>query len=316
MFNKNTLVTFILLVSILLGTTLSAAAVEIKVQTPTIPAAIPFLWMQKEADLPQAIDLKINLSADHQRGISLLAKKEVDFLITGTNLGANAYNRGIDLKLINVNTWAIDYLLTNEFKADQWQDLKGRSIALPLQGGPLDFLLRYLAAKNGLNPDQDLELVYRSLPGAAQLFIAGDLDAIVLPEPLVTVSLAKSDKAVLSLDIQKEWAKIHGDQRIPYVALFANSSFLNSYPQFAKIINAYYQQGVQWVNDNPQAAANLAAQHFSMPKTLLQKSLNRVNLGIYSKDQSRKLTELYFNEMLTVFPELLGGTMPDEEFYY
>lgn len=316
MLKKKRLLTSILIISFMILAVLPAAAKEINVQAPTVPAALPFLWMQEEAELPAAVDLNIKLSSDHQRGMSLLAQNDIDFLITGTNVGANAYNRGVNLKMLNVNIWGIDYLLTNGFKAESWQDLKGKDLALPLQGGPLDFLARYLASKNGLDPEKDLDLVYRALPGGAQLFMAGELDAIVLPEPLVTISLARGKNAKMSMDIQKEWAKIHGDPRIPFVALFANGDFIKDYPQFTDIINGYYKQGVDWVNNNPEQAAELASKYFEMPAPILKKSYSRVNLNIYSDTESRKLTKLYFGEMLEMYPDLLGGSLPDEEFYY
>lgn len=316
MLKRNGLATAIIILFFILLISLPAAAVEVNVQSPSVPAAIPFLWMQEKADLPAAVNINLNLASDHQRGISLLAKNDIDFLITGTNIGANAYNRGVQLKMINVNIWGIDYLLTNNFKADNWQDLKGKKLALPIQGGPLDFLARYLALKNGLDPESDLNLVYRSLPGAAQLFMAGELDAIILPEPLVTISLAKSKSVEMSMDIQKEWAQIHGDQRIPFVALFANDKFIERYPQITDIVNGYYKKGVEWVNNNPKKAAELAANYFEMPAPILKKSYSRVNLNIYSETKSRELIELYFGEILEMYPDLLGGKMPDEEFYY
>jgi NitT/TauT family transport system substrate-binding protein len=313
---KKSLLTLILILSFMLITAFPAAALEVNVQTPTVPGALPFLWMQEKIELPAALELNVKLSSDHQRGISLLAQNNIDFLITGTNVGANAYNRGVNLKMLNVNIWGIDYLLTNGFKAENWNDLKGRDLAIPLQGGPLDFLARYLAEKNGLDPEKDLNLVYRALPGGAQLFMAEELDAVILPEPLVTVSLAKGKNAVLSMDLQEEWAKIHGDNRIPFVALFVNGEFSEKNSQFTDIINAYYKQGVDWVNNNPEAAAELASKHFGMPAPVLKQSMNRVNLNIFQDTESRKLTELYFGEMLKMYPELLGGSLPDEEFYY
>ncbi len=316
MLKRKKLLTLILIISLMFLAVLPAAAKEVNIQAPTVPAALPFLWMQEKAELPAALDLNINLSSDHQRGMALLAQNDIDFLITGTNVGANAYNRGVDLKMLNVNIWGIDYLLTNGFKAESWQDLKGKDLAIPLQGGPLDFLARYLAEKNGLDPETDLNLVYRALPGAAQLFMAGELDAIILPEPLVTISLARGENTEMSMDIQKEWAKIHGDQRIPFVALFANGNFAADNPQFTDIINGYYKQGVDWVNNNPDAAAELAAKHFEMPAPILKQSYSRVNLNIYSDAESRRLTELYFGEILKMYPDLLGGSLPDEEFYY
>jgi len=313
---KKSLLTLILILSFMLITAFPAAALEVNVQTPAVPGALPFLWMQEKIELPAALELNVKLSSDHQRGISLLAQNDIDFLITGTNVGANAYNRGVNLKMLNVNIWGIDYLLTNGFKAEKWNDLKDRDLAIPLQGGPLDFLARYLAEKNGLDPEKDLNLVYRALPGGAQLFMAEELDAVILPEPLVTVSLAKGENAVLSMDLQEEWAKIHGDNRIPFVALFVNGEFSEKNPQFTDIINAYYKQGVDWVNNNPEAAAELASKHFGMPAPVLKQSMNRVNLNIFPDAESRKLTELYFGEMLKMYPELLGGSLPDEEFYY
>lgn len=314
--NKNILLSAFLILIFTLLAALPVAAVEINIQAPPVPASLPFLWMQAEGNLPAAVDLKINLSSDHQRGMSLLAKNDIDFLITGSNLGANAYNRGVNIKMLNVNTWGIDYLLTNGFKAEKWQDLKGKSLALPMQGAPLDFLARYLIKENGMDPEKDVNLVYRALPGSAQLFMAGELDSIILPEPLVTVSLAKAKNAELSMDIQKEWAKIHGDQRIPFVALFVNGNFAEEYPQFTDILNGYYKKGVDWVNNNPDAAAALASDNFGMPAPLLKQSFKRVNLNIYPDSESRRLTDIYFGEMLEMYPELLGGSLADEEFYY
>ncbi|MFW6267440.1 MAG: ABC transporter substrate-binding protein [Halanaerobium sp.] len=316
MLKKKKLLTSILIISFLILSVIPAAAEEINIQAPNVPAALPLLWMQEEVELPAVMDLNIKLSSDHQRGISLLAKNDLDFLVTGTNVGANAYNRGIDLKMLNVNTWAIDYLLTDGFKADSWEDLKGKNLVLPLQGGPLDFLARYLAAENGLDPESDLNLVYRALPGAAQLFMSGEFDSIILPEPLATTSLSNRESAELSMDIQKEWAKIHGDERIPFVAFFVSGDFAEENPQFTKMIDGYYQRGVEWVNNNPEAAAELASKHFEMPAEVLQKSYSRVNLNIYSDSESRELIELYFGEMLEMYPDLIGGSLPDEEFYY
>lgn len=316
MFDRKIVLKTALILTFVLIAAVPASAVKVNVQAPSVPAALPFLWMQENAELPADIDLNLKLSSDHQRGVSLLAKNDIDFLITGTNVGANAYNRGVSIKLVNVNTWAIDYLLTNNFKAENWQQLKDKSLALPLKGGPLDFLIRYLAQKNSLNPEKELNLVYRTLPGAAQLFMSGDLDAIVLPEPLATVSLNKSKNAKISMDIQEEWGKIHGDPRIPFVALFANSKFSQEHPQITETLNSYYSQGVKWVNKQPQQAAELASRHFEMPAPLLKKSFSRVDLNIYPQKESKKLTEQYFNEILKIYPDLLGGSLPDEEFYY
>ncbi|ADQ14231.1 ABC transporter substrate-binding protein [Halanaerobium hydrogeniformans] len=309
------ILTLLLLMLFIFSAFNPAAALEVNINAPNVPAAIPFLWMQEEAEVLDSLEINLNLSSDHQRGISLIAQNEIDFLLTGSNVGANAYNRGVDLKLLNINTWAIDYLLTYDFEIEEWQELKSKSLALPLQGGPLDFLARYLLEANAVDPES-VNFVYRSLPGAAQYFMAGNLDAIILPEPLVTVTMLNSEEAVLSMDIQEEWAEVHGDPRIPFVGLFVSGKFAEENPQFTNIINGYYGQGVNWVNENPAAAAELAAEHFDMPAPVIEQSLSRVDLNIYPEAESRALVELYFSEILEMYPEMIGGQMVDEEFYF
>src|SRR6056297_3935592 len=231
----------LLISSLFLGNFVNAAPQKIVIQTPPVPAALPLLRMESLGELDNFIDLDVKVSSDHQRAISLISKNEIDFMITGANVGAKIYNKGIDVKLVNVNTWAIDYLLTNGFKAEQWSDLEGKTLSLPLKGGPLDFLARYLLKENGLDPQNDVNLVYRPLPNGAKYFMSGQVDSIILPEPLVSVSLTKSDKAQLSFDIQKEWGKLHnGDERIPFVGLFVSNQFVQEYPGLTDIIAGKY----------------------------------------------------------------------------
>ncbi|SRR6056297_3266696 len=292
------------------------AAEKLTIQSPPIMAALPFLWMQDEGKLDGIVDLEVKISPDHKRALALIAKDEIDMMITGLNVGAKVYNKGIDLKLMNVNTWAVDYLLTYDFKAESWEDLKGKTLALPLKGGPLDFLARYLLIENDVNLDE-IDFVYRPLPNAAKYFMAGKLDSIILPEPLVTVNMINNKKAHLSLDIQKEWGKLHEeDNRIPFVGLFVSGNYLKENREISKIINGMYLKGIEWVNENPEAAAKLASKYFAMPAKVLQTAFKRVDLNYYSEGDTEKLINEYFSEILNMYPEMLGGNMPDEGFYF
>ncbi len=316
LYSKKMITVFLFIILIASSLLSSVQAVQkVTVQSPPIPAAVPFLWMEKEAKLDGVIDLELSLSSDHSRGVALLSKNEIDLLVTGANVGAKIYNQGIDLKMLNVNTWGIDYLLTYGFKAERWEDLKGKSVGVLLRGGPLDCLVRYLLQENGISPDE-VKLVYRPLPGVAKYFLTGNLDAVVLPEPLVTLTSAKSDNVHISLDIQKEWEKIHGDRRIPFVGLFVSGRFESENEAITEIINGFYRQGIEWVNENPGEAAELASKHFNMPAEVIEKSFSRVNLNSYAKTESRKITDLYFQKILQMYPDMIGGRMPDEEFYY
>ena len=310
------LLSFVLILTLSFSGIVKAAPQKVIIQAPPVPATLPLLRMQDMGELENFMDIEVNVSADHQRAISLIAKNEIDFMVTGVNVGAKIYNKGINVKLVNVNTWAIDYLLTNGFKADSWTDLKDKTLSLPLKGGPLDFLARYLLKENGLSTD-DVNIVYRPLPNGAKYFMQGQVDSIILPEPLVSVNLAKNKNANLSLDIQKEWGKLHnGDGRIPYVGLFVSNQFLKEYSGLADILAGKYIEGVRYYNNNPEEAIKDASKYFNIPQPIMKQAWQRVNVNIYPDNESRELVNTYFNHILDMYPEMIGGNLPDEEFYY
>ncbi len=292
----------------------STAKVSFYVSSPGVVSAIPLFLIQEENLLGEDIDFKVHISPDHQRALSLLSKNEIQAVVTGVNVGALAFNRGIGIKLLNVNIWAVDYLLTYGFRAVKWDDLKGKSLSLPLKGGPLDFVVRYILEKTGI---EGINIVYIPLPQGAKYFQAGKIDAIVLPEPLVTVTLKKTPQAILSIDIQEEWAKFHGgDKRIPFVGLFVSSEFTENHPDItAKFARLYFEKA-KWVKENTKKASQLAEKYLNIPASIFKESLTRTSFDCVFSHTAREIVESYLEEILEMYPELIGGKLPDEEFYY
>lgn len=285
------------------------------IQTPPTVGALPLIWMKEQGVLADQVELEIRVSPDHQRGLALIAQKDIDLLVTGVNVGAKAYNKGIDLRLLNTNIWGIDYLLTNGFRAESWSDLKGKTLSLPLMGGPLDFLVRYFLQENGVN-SSEVEFVYSPSANGARSFQLGQVDAIVLPEPMVTITLNSYEPAVLSLDLQEEWAKLHsGDDRIPFVGLFVGGDLAEENPNLIETLNTYYQQGMEWVKANPKEAALLAEQYFNQPAPVVEASFARINLNLYPAEAGELITR-YFHAIMGIYPEMIGGELPDEKFYF
>ena len=303
---------------VLLGSSLTVGTEvdTIIIQTPPTVGALPLIWMKEQGVLADKVELDIRVSPDHQRGLALMTQKDIEMLVTGVNVGAKAYNKGIDVRLVNTNIWGIDYLLTSGFKAESWSDLIGKTLSLPLMGGPLDFLARYFLIHNGVDPDE-VEYVYAPSANAAKSFQLGQLDAIVLPEPMVTTTLNNYDQAVLSFDLQEEWAKLHdGDNRIPFVGLFVRGDLAEDNPDLIAALKAYYQQGVEWVKANPADAARYAEKYFGQPAAVVEESFTRINLNVYPDDETRALIEVYFNAIIELYPEMIGGKLPDEQFYF
>lgn len=290
--------------------------VKVRIQGPPAAGMLPLIWLQESGLLAGQAELEITFSQDHQRGLALAAASDLDLLVTGVNVGAKAYNKGIDLKLLSTNTWGLDYLLTAGFQAENWRDLEGKSLCLPLQGGPLDFLARYFLLQHGADLGR-VEFVYLPSNSGAKTFQLGRFDAIILPEPLATVTLRSFEQAVLSLDLQEEWGRLHGgDERIPFVGLFARGGFARENQELVRLIREYYQAGAAWMEAHPEEAASLAERHFGQPAEVFQESLKRTHVQVYPRAEERELIEVFFSAIMDLFPEMIGGTLPDDGFYY
>jgi len=211
--------------------------------------ASALLWLEEEG-LLDAVDLEIFISQDHQRGIALVASGDLDFLVTGVNVGAKAYNRGVDLQLVNTNTWGIDYLLTAGFAPEGWADLEGRTL-LPAPAGGTVGLPGPLPSGAKRGGAWQGGVCLPSLQQWGQNLPAGPGGCHHPAGALVTITLNSFPEAHLSFDMQKEWGKLHGDERIPFVGLFVRGSFAREQPELTAQIARLYREGVEWVQAHP-----------------------------------------------------------------
>ncbi|MEJ6951820.1 ABC transporter substrate-binding protein [Natronospora cellulosivora (SeqCode)] len=287
---------------------------SISIHAPSSVAVLPLLWMYENDVLDIDIDLRI--SENHEFLMALIANEMTDLIFTEVNRGARAFNRGVDIKLLNTNIWGNTYLLTYGSKLESWEDLKGKKLSLPLEGGYFDFLTRFLLAKNGVDAE-DVNIYYRSFQYAVDIFALGNLDTIVLPESMSTIVLSKVPRTHISFDMQEEWGKVHdGEDRIPYLGLFARGAFARENSELLEEFNYYYKQGVDWVNENPDEAAKMANRNLNMSRNIIRDSLDRVNLNIYPEDESYDVINLFFDEVMEIYPHMIENEIPDDSFYF
>ena len=79
------------------------------------------------------------------------------------------YNKGLDVRLMNVNTWGVTYFMTTDPAFETWADLAGKTVYIPLQSSPPDALTQYFLNEAGLTVGEDVEIVYASTAEVAAL---------------------------------------------------------------------------------------------------------------------------------------------------
>jgi len=211
------------------------------------------------------------------------------------------------------------YAVTTESGINSWADIKGKRLFDIGQGSTPDFLVRKLLSENGLTPGKDVTLDFSySHPELAQALIAGKESLAVLPEPFVTMVLQKSDKAKVVMNLQDEWAKtVTGDSSYPMTSILISTTLIENRPGVAKAFLEEYKNSINWVNSNTAEAAKLVEKNdIGMTAKVAEAAIPRCNLKFTSAAESRNSVESFLSVFLDFAPESIGGSLPDDAFYY
>ncbi|MDD4776442.1 MAG: ABC transporter substrate-binding protein [Syntrophomonas sp.] len=281
------------------------------------------LGMVKMLDSPP--NLGIDTTAEYvieQSPDTLSAKLltgEIAVAAIPTNLAAKLFNKGVNYQLAAMNTWGVLYVVTNDESVKSWPDLKGQQIDNSGQGAATDVVLRYLLAKNGIDPNKDVIIKYVPTPAEqAQLAIAGRSKITVLPEPWVSTVLRDNKDLKIALDMQQEWTRIHGaDVPFAQTCLVVNADFAVKHPAVVGKFLDEYAASIAWVNQNPAAAGEMIKkQDIGIPAEVAASAIPRCNLRYMDAVDAKPAIEKYLQVLLDFSPDSIGGKLPDAQFYY
>ncbi len=242
---------------------------------------------------------------------------EVDIAALPINTAAILYNKGAPIQIASVIGWGVMYLV-GDAKVKDWADLKGQTVLAPTKGAVPDLLLRYMLAKNGLNPEVDLRIQYVGSPvELAQLTASGAASLAVLPEPWVTEVMERNSKVRVLLDFQSEWQRIEKQgQTYPQTCMVVNTKFAESNREFLRLYLGELDGAIGWLNRNPDPAGVLAEKHVQISASAVRKGLTRCNLRFENAFKARPEIDRFLLRLSELAPNAIGGKLPDEKFYY
>ena len=242
---------------------------------------------------------------------------ELDFAVLPTNMAAKIAASGVRYRLAALVGFGVVYVISSDDTVRGWQDLKGRSVAAVGRGSAADAAFRYLASRNGLDVDRDLQLRYLPHLELAQLAIAGRESLAVLPEPFVTKVLLKQPRFRVALDAQAEWERAAGAQTpLAMSALVVKAETARRYPALVKALLGRFADSTRWVNENPAEAGRLVEKHglgFSAAEA--EAAIPRCNIRYVPAAQARPAVEAFLKVLLDAQPDSIGGRLPDDAFY-
>lgn len=241
-----------------------------------------------------------------------------DIAILPTNMGANLYNKGEDVKLVGATTFGIMYIVSRDESVKSFGDLEGKTVVSIGQGNVPEFVLRYLLKRNGI---KNVTLEFRAEgTDVVSGLVANTIQIGVLGEPAATGAVGKLKQLEVPvsanvIDLQTEWKAVTGNDGYPQSALFTRSSVVKNHVNVLSSITEKIGNAEQWITENFEEANSAVLDAGGKTKLPAVGIVKKIRVGFLSaKDVKSEMNE-YFGIMGGLEPAFIGWKFPDDAFY-
>lgn len=296
---------------------------KLRIRHPnTLAFAAPFLLVDKNGVLSQyAQEIDVAEWASPETLRPMLVNGESEVTAVPTYVGANLFNRGIDVHMAAVVVWGLLWVLGPDGTPAEWESLRGQKIMIPYPNDMPDLVFRYLATSNGLTPGEDFEVEYYAQPPeVVSRLVAGKGEWAVLSEHAASLALMQTKQNDLSLgrvlNLQEEWGIATGSEpRIPQAGIVVPGSLATERPALLGAVLTALEQAVATVNEIQPETVALLSEGTGVPEPVVQDVIPRLNLNIVPGAAAREELERFYTELSTLSPDIIGGKLPEADFY-
>lgn len=252
--------------------------------------------------------------------VTALAKGDLDIAAVPANLAAVLYNK-IGVKVLAVNVLGVLYIVERGDTVHSVADLKGRTLVTAGKGATPEYALNYILRGNGLDPQADLTIEFKSEHAECLAAMMQD-DAVVamLPMPFAANALTQTEDLRIALDLTEEWDALQASAEHPSAmitgAIVARADFVVQNPEAVQQFMADCADSVAFVQQNTDEAARLIGEFEIVPAAVAAKALPYSNIVFITGEEMRDTLGGYLNELFNQEPAAVGGAVPGEDFYY
>lgn len=273
---------------------------------------------------------KLNMKVVSSTSIGTEALKS-DIAIVPANMAAKLYNGGNDIRLLSVVTNGNLFLMSSgETEMTDLEALKGRMVYSIGQGSVPDMIFQSLLRSNDIVYKQGeyavagMVVIKYFLNGNEvinQMALAqksGNIVYGMLAEPAVTMAKGKGFFEVM--DMQSLWAESAQSEYQGYAqaVLIAKASVCEDKQFIAKLLDAV-SANAKSVAEDPEKAVLAIKELY--PQTTLQNGMTkevvkRCNIAAVTMPSGKAYYEQMLETVMKINDSIIGGKLPDDNFYY
>lgn len=250
----------------------------------------------------------------------LILQGQVDIASVPANLASTIYNKtegGVQVLAVNV----LGVLYISEFNTENLHslaDLKGQTIYATGKGSTPEYFLRYVLTQNGIDPDKDLTIEWKSEPSEVVALLNAEQKGIaMLPQPYVTAAATQLGEGFrVALSVSDEWANLDDGTLCTTAVVMARKEFVEEHPEAVESFLAEFEASVQWVNENVDEAAELCGAYEIIKAPVAQKAIPQCNIVCITGEQMKQALSGCLGVIFDQNPKAVGGALPGDDFYY
>lgn len=284
------------------------------------PTAMGLVKLMQDAETGETLanDYTFSLAASADEVTPKLIQGELDMACVPANLAAVLYQKTEgQIVTLAVNTLGVLYIVENGNAVNSIADLAGKTIVAAGKGSTPEYALRYLLAENGLDPDSDVIIDWKSEHAECVTALAtGGATIALLPQPFVTVAQNKLMDLQVRLDLRAEWDALENGSSLITGVIVARRDVVEENPAAVSAFLEDYAASVEWVNANVAEAAALIGEYGIVDAAVAEKALPACNITcITGADMAEKLSG-YLSVLFDQNPASVGGALPGNDFYF
>ena len=258
---------------------------------------------------------------DYTALASKLNTGDYDIIHCPSNVGAILYNNK-DLKeeveVIDISNLGLLYILTTDDSIKSMDDLKGRTVYSIGEGGPPEYTFGYLLEQEGLS--DDVNFSFRSTPFEVLNLLQDEENSIaLLPQPFVEVAKLLVPDLKVPIDITEEWDNLKlesGAESVTTITV-VRKSFLEEHEQaVVEYLNLLKKSVAYSLSHVDEAAKWTDTYETFLNPEVAADAIPYVNMCALTGQEMKEKLEGFLKIMYDYNPDAVGGSMPDDDFYY
>ncbi len=285
---------------------------------PTSLGILDLMDRAEKGETKHPYEFRMAVGADEL--LPLMAKGELDMALIPANVAAVLYHKTEGgVCVVDINTLGVLYLVTGDEAVAGPADLKGRTICLTGKGATPEASLRYVLDRSGLG-EGDYVLEYRSEPAEVAALLAEDPSRVgLLPQPFATAALMQNGDLRIAMDMNAQWEQLQGEEGGGMVTgvTVVRREFLEEHEDVVEDFLEEHGSSVAAVNGDPEKGAALAVRAGIVAKeAIAAEAIPRCNLVCVTGEEMKAALSAYLEALAGFDAGLIGGALPEEDFYY